>query len=162
MSGQGVLEAGDPGWIGQAGPGGDTEDCPPPGLAPALLPQRLTFTHCPQECNNPCCNASNCTLKEGAECAHGACCHQCKVSGPSSACSHDSAALVTTGSNLHPGAVVTSQLWCRAAVWLRGRESLSLELFRLWSSSLPLRWGWGMEKRKIKVSDSWNWNDPFH
>uniref|UniRef100_A0A8P0TH85 ADAM metallopeptidase domain 19 n=1 Tax=Canis lupus familiaris TaxID=9615 RepID=A0A8P0TH85_CANLF len=32
-----------------------------------------------EECNNPCCNASNCTLREGAECAHGACCHQCKI-----------------------------------------------------------------------------------
>nr|XP_010592450.1 disintegrin and metalloproteinase domain-containing protein 19 [Loxodonta africana] len=31
-----------------------------------------------EECNNPCCNASNCTLREGAECAHGSCCHRCK------------------------------------------------------------------------------------
>lgn len=50
---------------------------------PALLPQRLTALPLPpQECDNPCCNASNCTLREGAECAHGSCCHRCKVSGP--------------------------------------------------------------------------------
>ncbi|XP_021096262.1 disintegrin and metalloproteinase domain-containing protein 19 isoform X4 [Heterocephalus glaber] len=47
---------------------------------------RLMPTHCPQECNNPCCNASNCTLKEGAECAHGACCHQCKLVAPGTQC----------------------------------------------------------------------------
>ncbi|XP_041323258.1 disintegrin and metalloproteinase domain-containing protein 33 [Pyrgilauda ruficollis] len=32
-----------------------------------------------QECTNPCCNAHNCTLKEGAQCAHGDCCHSCKL-----------------------------------------------------------------------------------
>ncbi|NXY12184.1 ADA19 protein, partial [Pteruthius melanotis] len=32
-----------------------------------------------QECTNPCCNAHNCTLKEGAQCAHGDCCHNCKL-----------------------------------------------------------------------------------
>ncbi|NXF12145.1 ADA33 protein, partial [Smithornis capensis] len=32
-----------------------------------------------EECTNPCCNAHNCTLKEGAQCAHGDCCHNCKV-----------------------------------------------------------------------------------
>ncbi|KAM4807598.1 disintegrin and metalloproteinase domain-containing protein 33-like [Rhinophrynus dorsalis] len=31
------------------------------------------------ECTNPCCNANNCTLKEGAQCAHGDCCQNCKV-----------------------------------------------------------------------------------
>lgn len=39
-----------------------------------------------EECNNPCCNASNCTLKEGAECAHGSCCHQCKLVAPGTLC----------------------------------------------------------------------------
>ncbi|XP_008845610.1 disintegrin and metalloproteinase domain-containing protein 19 [Nannospalax galili] len=39
-----------------------------------------------EECNNPCCNASNCTLKEGAECAHGACCHKCKLMAPGTLC----------------------------------------------------------------------------
>ncbi|CAB1337704.1 unnamed protein product, partial [Coregonus sp. 'balchen'] len=28
-----------------------------------------------EECSSPCCNANNCTLKAGAECAHGVCCH---------------------------------------------------------------------------------------
>lgn len=32
-----------------------------------------------QECTSACCNANNCTLKAGAECAHGVCCHNCKV-----------------------------------------------------------------------------------
>ncbi len=32
-----------------------------------------------KECSSPCCNANNCTLKIGAECAHGVCCHECKV-----------------------------------------------------------------------------------
>lgn len=32
-----------------------------------------------QECTSPCCNANNCTLKAGAECAHGVCCQNCKV-----------------------------------------------------------------------------------
>ncbi|XP_015684939.1 disintegrin and metalloproteinase domain-containing protein 19-like, partial [Protobothrops mucrosquamatus] len=31
------------------------------------------------ECTNPCCNPQNCTLKAGAECAHGECCHSCKL-----------------------------------------------------------------------------------
>ncbi|KFP88345.1 Disintegrin and metalloproteinase domain-containing protein 33, partial [Acanthisitta chloris] len=32
-----------------------------------------------EECTNPCCNAHNCTLKEGAQCAHGDCCQNCKL-----------------------------------------------------------------------------------
>lgn len=32
-----------------------------------------------QECTSLCCNANNCTLRAGAECAHGVCCHKCKV-----------------------------------------------------------------------------------
>uniref|UniRef100_A0A8C3VFL5 ADAM metallopeptidase domain 8 n=1 Tax=Catagonus wagneri TaxID=51154 RepID=A0A8C3VFL5_9CETA len=32
-----------------------------------------------QDCQNRCCNASTCLLAEGAECAHGACCHECRV-----------------------------------------------------------------------------------
>nr|XP_034961647.1 disintegrin and metalloproteinase domain-containing protein 19 [Zootoca vivipara] len=39
-----------------------------------------------EECNNPCCNASNCSLKPGAECAHGACCHLCKLMSPGTPC----------------------------------------------------------------------------
>ncbi|XP_056402096.1 disintegrin and metalloproteinase domain-containing protein 19-like isoform X1 [Hyla sarda] len=33
----------------------------------------------PEECTNPCCNAKDCTLKEGAQCAHGDCCQDCKL-----------------------------------------------------------------------------------
>ncbi|XP_021083713.1 disintegrin and metalloproteinase domain-containing protein 8 isoform X2 [Mesocricetus auratus] len=33
----------------------------------------------PQDCTNPCCNATTCQLAKGAECADGACCHRCKV-----------------------------------------------------------------------------------
>lgn len=34
----------------------------------------------PKECVNPCCNASTCTLKGDAACAHGQCCQDCQVS----------------------------------------------------------------------------------
>uniref|UniRef100_A0A8C5LC08 A disintegrin and metallopeptidase domain 8 n=1 Tax=Jaculus jaculus TaxID=51337 RepID=A0A8C5LC08_JACJA len=33
----------------------------------------------PQDCQNPCCNASTCQLAKDAVCAHGDCCHECKV-----------------------------------------------------------------------------------
>ncbi|KAM9702008.1 disintegrin and metalloproteinase domain-containing protein 8 isoform 2-T2 [Dama dama] len=33
----------------------------------------------PEDCQNRCCNASTCLLAKGAECAHGACCHECRV-----------------------------------------------------------------------------------
>ncbi|XP_017288537.1 disintegrin and metalloproteinase domain-containing protein 19 [Kryptolebias marmoratus] len=39
-----------------------------------------------EECTNPCCNANNCTLKAGAECAHGDCCHNCKLKSPGHLC----------------------------------------------------------------------------
>lgn len=32
-----------------------------------------------EECTNPCCNAHNCTLKMGAQCAHGDCCQNCRL-----------------------------------------------------------------------------------
>uniref|UniRef100_A0A3B3VGG8 Disintegrin domain-containing protein n=1 Tax=Poecilia latipinna TaxID=48699 RepID=A0A3B3VGG8_9TELE len=31
------------------------------------------------ECMNPCCNATTCTLKGDAVCAHGHCCQDCQV-----------------------------------------------------------------------------------
>uniref|UniRef100_A0A8B9RCS1 ADAM metallopeptidase domain 19a n=1 Tax=Astyanax mexicanus TaxID=7994 RepID=A0A8B9RCS1_ASTMX len=47
----------------------------------------------PEECTNDCCHASNCTLKEDAQCAHGVCCEGCKLKqagtmcrGPAGAC----------------------------------------------------------------------------
>uniref|UniRef100_A0A8C2G9E0 ADAM metallopeptidase domain 19b n=1 Tax=Cyprinus carpio TaxID=7962 RepID=A0A8C2G9E0_CYPCA len=39
-----------------------------------------------EECSSPCCNANNCTLKIGAECAHGVCCHECKLKSPGVMC----------------------------------------------------------------------------
>ncbi|XP_062404527.1 disintegrin and metalloproteinase domain-containing protein 19 isoform X2 [Sardina pilchardus] len=39
-----------------------------------------------EECVSSCCNAANCTLTAGAECAHGVCCHNCKLRGPGEAC----------------------------------------------------------------------------
>nr|XP_057919908.1 disintegrin and metalloproteinase domain-containing protein 19 isoform X2 [Doryrhamphus excisus] len=39
-----------------------------------------------EECTSPCCNANNCTLKSGAECAHGVCCHNCKLKSPGVLC----------------------------------------------------------------------------
>ncbi|XP_051513584.1 disintegrin and metalloproteinase domain-containing protein 19-like isoform X1 [Myxocyprinus asiaticus] len=39
-----------------------------------------------EECSSPCCNAINCTLKIGAECSHGVCCHECKLKSPGVMC----------------------------------------------------------------------------
>ncbi|XP_013870141.1 disintegrin and metalloproteinase domain-containing protein 19 [Austrofundulus limnaeus] len=39
-----------------------------------------------EECTSPCCNAKNCTLKAGAECAHGVCCQNCKLKSPGELC----------------------------------------------------------------------------
>ncbi|MBN3274830.1 GCP2 protein, partial [Polyodon spathula] len=41
-----------------------------------------------EECRNPCCNATTCRLKEGAQCAHGECCHDCKVKPAGDVCRH--------------------------------------------------------------------------
>lgn len=35
-----------------------------------------------QECSDRCCNATTCQLREGAECARGECCQDCKVLPP--------------------------------------------------------------------------------
>ncbi|XP_073474254.1 disintegrin and metalloproteinase domain-containing protein 33-like isoform X1 [Aquarana catesbeiana] len=40
----------------------------------------------PEECTNPCCNAKDCTLKEGAQCAHGECCYNCKLKAAGTQC----------------------------------------------------------------------------
>ncbi|XP_024144066.1 disintegrin and metalloproteinase domain-containing protein 33 isoform X2 [Oryzias melastigma] len=40
----------------------------------------------PEECTNNCCNANNCTLREGAQCAHGVCCHNCKLKEAGTMC----------------------------------------------------------------------------
>lgn len=68
------------------------------------LPCKQTMLHPAffQECNNPCCNANNCSLKLGAECAHGSCCHECKVGLLDFLCMH-----------LHSGV-------CRSGLWSQG------------------------------------------
>uniref|UniRef100_A0A8C4SRQ6 ADAM metallopeptidase domain 19b n=1 Tax=Erpetoichthys calabaricus TaxID=27687 RepID=A0A8C4SRQ6_ERPCA len=38
------------------------------------------------ECTSACCNANNCTLKVGAECAHGECCDRCKLLSAGTLC----------------------------------------------------------------------------
>ncbi|XP_041691744.1 zinc metalloproteinase-disintegrin-like batroxstatin-3 [Coregonus clupeaformis] len=39
-----------------------------------------------EECTNPCCNATSCTLTKGSECAAGACCEDCKILSSSRVC----------------------------------------------------------------------------
>uniref|UniRef100_A0A8C5UFP9 ADAM metallopeptidase domain 19 n=1 Tax=Malurus cyaneus samueli TaxID=2593467 RepID=A0A8C5UFP9_9PASS len=39
-----------------------------------------------EECRNPCCDPRSCSLRPGAECAHGSCCHQCKLMSPGTLC----------------------------------------------------------------------------
>ncbi|XP_039630749.1 disintegrin and metalloproteinase domain-containing protein 19 isoform X1 [Polypterus senegalus] len=39
-----------------------------------------------EECTSACCNANNCTLKVGAECAHGECCDRCKLLSAGTLC----------------------------------------------------------------------------
>lgn len=48
-----------------------------------------------QECMNPCCNATTCTLTGDAVCAHGQCCDDCKVRG----CRSDQCRLLLPGLN---------------------------------------------------------------
>ncbi|XP_026707576.1 disintegrin and metalloproteinase domain-containing protein 8 [Athene cunicularia] len=40
----------------------------------------------PEECSDRCCNATTCQLREGAECARGDCCQDCKVKAASVLC----------------------------------------------------------------------------
>ncbi|XP_020513659.1 disintegrin and metalloproteinase domain-containing protein 28 [Labrus bergylta] len=39
-----------------------------------------------EECTNPCCNATTCTLSEGSQCAEGECCEDCKILPQSREC----------------------------------------------------------------------------
>ncbi|XP_051524011.1 disintegrin and metalloproteinase domain-containing protein 12-like [Myxocyprinus asiaticus] len=43
-----------------------------------------------EECLNPCCNASTCTLKEEAVCAHGQCCENCQLKPAGTSCRESS------------------------------------------------------------------------
>ncbi|XP_039108350.1 disintegrin and metalloproteinase domain-containing protein 8 isoform X3 [Hyaena hyaena] len=40
----------------------------------------------PQDCRNPCCNATTCQLAHGAQCAQGACCRECRVTPAGELC----------------------------------------------------------------------------
>ncbi|NWX46120.1 ADAM8 protein, partial [Steatornis caripensis] len=40
----------------------------------------------PEECSDRCCNATTCQLREGAECARGDCCQDCKVKSAGALC----------------------------------------------------------------------------
>uniref|UniRef100_A0A3B3BUL1 ADAM metallopeptidase domain 12 n=1 Tax=Oryzias melastigma TaxID=30732 RepID=A0A3B3BUL1_ORYME len=42
------------------------------------------------ECLNPCCNASTCTLKGEAVCAHGQCCQDCQLKPAGTPCRESS------------------------------------------------------------------------
>ncbi|XP_061788037.1 disintegrin and metalloproteinase domain-containing protein 12-like [Nerophis lumbriciformis] len=44
----------------------------------------------PEECINPCCNATTCTLKGDAVCAHGQCCHDCQLKAAGTPCRQSS------------------------------------------------------------------------
>ncbi|KAL6475657.1 hypothetical protein MHYP_G00166970 [Metynnis hypsauchen] len=43
-----------------------------------------------EECMNPCCNASTCTLKGNAVCAHGQCCEDCQLKPAGTPCRESS------------------------------------------------------------------------
>ncbi|XP_023697553.2 disintegrin and metalloproteinase domain-containing protein 12 isoform X1 [Paramormyrops kingsleyae] len=43
-----------------------------------------------EECMNPCCNATTCTLKGDAVCAHGQCCEDCKLKPAGTSCRESS------------------------------------------------------------------------
>uniref|UniRef100_A0A673IHV0 ADAM metallopeptidase domain 12 n=1 Tax=Sinocyclocheilus rhinocerous TaxID=307959 RepID=A0A673IHV0_9TELE len=43
-----------------------------------------------EECLNPCCNASTCTLKQEAVCAHGQCCEDCQLKSAGTPCRESS------------------------------------------------------------------------
>ncbi|XP_069316521.1 disintegrin and metalloproteinase domain-containing protein 8 [Eulemur rufifrons] len=40
----------------------------------------------PEDCRNRCCNTTTCQLAAGAQCAHGACCHECRVKQAAEPC----------------------------------------------------------------------------
>ncbi|XP_036242140.2 disintegrin and metalloproteinase domain-containing protein 12 [Molothrus ater] len=44
----------------------------------------------PEECTNPCCNATTCALNPGAVCAHGLCCEDCQLKAAGISCRESS------------------------------------------------------------------------
>ncbi|XP_068070709.2 disintegrin and metalloproteinase domain-containing protein 12 isoform X6 [Danio rerio] len=59
----------------------------------------------PEECLNPCCNATTCTLKGDAVCAHGQCCENCQLKPAGTPCRESSNSCdlpeFCTGTNPH-------------------------------------------------------------
>ncbi|XP_058606252.1 disintegrin and metalloproteinase domain-containing protein 12 isoform X3 [Onychostoma macrolepis] len=59
----------------------------------------------PEECLNPCCNATTCTLKGDAVCAHGQCCEDCQLKPAGTPCRESSNSCdlpeFCTGTNPH-------------------------------------------------------------
>ncbi|XP_041804030.1 disintegrin and metalloproteinase domain-containing protein 12 [Chelmon rostratus] len=59
----------------------------------------------PEECLNPCCNATTCTLKGDAVCAHGQCCEDCRLKVAGTLCRESSNSCdlpeFCTGANPH-------------------------------------------------------------
>ncbi|XP_062257686.1 disintegrin and metalloproteinase domain-containing protein 12 [Platichthys flesus] len=59
----------------------------------------------PEECMNPCCNATTCTLKGDAVCAHGQCCDDCQLKQAGTQCRDSSNSCdlpeFCTGANPH-------------------------------------------------------------
>ncbi|XP_074502231.1 disintegrin and metalloproteinase domain-containing protein 12 isoform X3 [Sebastes fasciatus] len=59
----------------------------------------------PEECMNPCCNATTCTLKGDAVCAHGQCCEDCRLKLAGTLCRESSNSCdlpeFCTGANPH-------------------------------------------------------------
>uniref|UniRef100_A0A671UNZ6 ADAM metallopeptidase domain 12 n=1 Tax=Sparus aurata TaxID=8175 RepID=A0A671UNZ6_SPAAU len=59
----------------------------------------------PEECMNPCCNATTCTLKGDAVCAHGQCCEDCRLKPAGTLCRESSNSCdlpeFCTGANPH-------------------------------------------------------------
>uniref|UniRef100_A0A674DP38 ADAM metallopeptidase domain 12 n=1 Tax=Salmo trutta TaxID=8032 RepID=A0A674DP38_SALTR len=58
-----------------------------------------------EECMNPCCNATTCTLKGDAVCAHGQCCEECRLKPAGTPCRESSNSCdlpeFCTGANPH-------------------------------------------------------------
>uniref|UniRef100_A0AAZ3QE13 ADAM metallopeptidase domain 12 n=1 Tax=Oncorhynchus tshawytscha TaxID=74940 RepID=A0AAZ3QE13_ONCTS len=58
-----------------------------------------------EECMNPCCNSTTCTLKGDAVCAHGQCCHDCLLKAAGTPCRDSSNSCdlpeFCTGANPH-------------------------------------------------------------
>lgn len=48
----------------------------------ALRPPVPSLPFPSQKCQDPCCFAHNCSLRAGAQCAHGDCCARCQVRAP--------------------------------------------------------------------------------